>query len=203
MDLKTYILTEIDMLFSRYGIRSVTMDDIAKHLGMSKKTIYQHFSDKNKLVITLMKSKIASQVCIIDKGFEGVENAVHELFVAVDNLEEMLSNTNPTLFFDLQKYYPAAWALFKDFKEYVLYEKVLDNLKRGIEEQYYRAEINLEIIARMRIEQIDMAFNQMVFSVQKFSTSQVIRELTDHFLYGICTDKGQKLISDFKRKSEK
>lgn len=84
-----------------------------------------------------------------------------------------------------------------------MYEKVLDNLKRGIEEQYYRAEINLEIIARMRIEQIDMAFNQMVFSVQKFSTSQVIRELTDHFLYGICTDKGQKLISDFKRKSEK
>ena len=165
------------------------MDDIAKHLGMSKKTIYQHFSDKNKLVITLMKSKIASQASIISKGFEGVENAVHELFIAVDNLEEMLSNTNPTLFFDLQKYYPAAWALFKDFREHVLYEKVLDNLKRGIKEQYYRAEINLEIIARMRIEQIDMAFNQMVFSVQKFSTSQVIRELTDHFLYGICTDK--------------
>lgn len=203
MDLKTYILTEIDILFSRYGIRSVTMDDIAKHLGMSKKTIYQHFSDKNKLVITLMKSKIASQVYIIDKGFEGVENAVYELFIAVDNLEKMLSNTNPTLFFDLQKYYPAAWALFKDFREYVLYEKVLDNLKRGIKEQYYRADINVEIIARMRIEQIDMAFNQMVFSVQKFSTSQVIRELTDHFLYGICTDKGQKLISDFKRKSKK
>ncbi len=200
MDLKTHILAEIDVLFSRYGIKSVTMDDIAKHLGVSKKTIYQYFSDKNKLITTLMESKIAVQVNIMQKGFEGVENAVHELFIAVDNLEEMLSNINPTLFFDLQKYYPTAWALFKNFREHVLYEKVLENLRRGIKEHYYRTEINLEIIARMRIEQIDMAFNQMVFSVQKFSTSQVIRELTDHFLYGICTDEGRRLINDFKKK---
>ena len=200
MDLKTHILAEIDVLFSRYGIKSVTMDDIAKHLGVSKKTIYQYFSDKNKLITTLMESKIAVQVNIMQKGFEGVENAVHELFIAVDNLEEMLSNINPILFFDLQKYYPTAWALFKNFREHVLYEKVLENLRRGIKEHYYRTEINLEIIARMRIEQIDMAFNQMVFSVQKFSTSQVIRELTDHFLYGICTDEGRRLINDFKKK---
>ncbi len=200
MDLKTHILAEIDVLFSRYGIKSVTMDDIAKHLGLSKKTIYQYFSDKNKLITTLMESKIAVQVNIMQKGFEGVENAVHELFIAVDNLEEMLSNINPILFFDLQKYYPTAWALFKNFREHVLYEKVLENLRRGIKEHYYRTEINLEIIARMRIEQIDMAFNQMVFSVQKFSTSQVIRELTDHFLYGICTDEGRRLINDFKKK---
>ena len=194
MDLKTHILAEVDTLFCRYGIKSVTMDDIAKHLGISKKTIYQHFGDKNELVNTLIKIKIALQKQVINQELNKVENAVHELFIGVSNLEEVLSNTNPIFFFDLQKYHPTAWGFFKDFKENVLYEKVLDNLKRGIKESYYRPELNLEIIARARIEQIDMAFSQTVFTTQKFSTSEVMKELTTHFLYGICNNAGQKLI---------
>ena len=178
------------------------MDDIAKHLGMSKKTIYQYFVNKNKLIITLMKGKIDAQVAIISEDFEQIGNAVDEIFISVNKLEEILFNTNPIVFSDLQKYYPEAWILFKDFREHVLYKKVLDNLERGIREKYYRAEINVEIIARMRIEQIDMAFNQMVFPVQKFSISQVIRELTDHFIYGICTDQGRKLMAYLKRESK-
>lgn len=201
MDLKKHILAEVDKLFSRYGIKSVTMDDIAKHLGISKKTLYLHFSDKNELVMTLTESKIESQTYIINQGYDQVENAVQELFVAVNNLEEILADTNPILFFDLQKYHPQAWGLFKNFRENSVYEKMLNNLSRGIKEGYYRHEINLEIIARMRIEQIDMAFNQNVFSTQKYSMSQVMRELTIHFLYGICTPEGQKLISDFRNTS--
>ncbi|MFN8406538.1 MAG: helix-turn-helix domain-containing protein [Sphingobacteriaceae bacterium] len=202
MDLQAHILLEVDRLFSRYGIKGVTMDDIAKHLGMSKKTIYQYFGNKNKLIITLMKGKIDAQVAIISEDFEQIGNAVDEIFISVNKLEEILFNTNPIVFSDLQKYYPEAWILFKDFREHVLYKKVLDNLERGIREKYYRAEINVEIIARMRIEQIDMAFNQMVFPVQKFSISQVIRELTDHFIYGICTDQGRKLMAYLKRESK-
>lgn len=202
MDPKKHILSEVDKLFNRYGVKSVTMDDIARHLGMSKKTIYQYFENKNKLILTFMKEKIAAQVASINQGIEGVTNAVEELLFAVEKMEEILSQANPTLFFDLQKYYPEAWSLFRDFREHILYQKVLQNLQWGIAQKYYRSDINVEIIARLRVEQIDMAFNQQVFPVQKFSISQVIRALTEHFIYGISTESGRQILADFKQASQ-
>jgi len=189
-----FILQQSDLLFSQYGIKSITMDDIAKHLGMSKKTIYQHFDDKNDLLLKLMRLKMETQSCIIDECCDRADNAVHEVFFAITNLVEMLSRTNPTMFYDLQKFYPEAWAYFKDFRENVLLEKFKNNLKRGIAEGYYRPEIDIEIVSRMRIEQIEMSFNQQIFPVQQFSMSQVAKELTLHFVYGIANMKGFELI---------
>ncbi len=202
MDLKTRIIIEADSLFCQYGIKSVTMDDIAKHLGMSKKTIYLHFSDKNELVVDLMRNKMENQVCIMDKSAGESNDAVHEVFNAVINMKDMLSKMNPMLFYDLQKYHSEAWALFKEFRENNLFKNVNQNLKRGIKEGYFRTEINLDILTRMHIEQFDSAFNQTTYPIKDFNISQVMTELTEHFLYGICTLKGHKLINRYKQITE-
>ena len=199
MDLKDHIIAEADSLFCQYGIKSVTMDDIAKHLGMSKKTIYLHFSDKNELVVNLMRNKIENQVCMMDKSVDESSDAVQEVFTAVTNMKGMLSKVNPMLFYDLQKYHPQAWAFFKAFREKNLFKIINQNLKRGIKEGYFRPEINLNILTRMRIEQVDSAFNQTTYPINDFNISQVITELTEHFLYGICTLKGHKLINKYKQ----
>jgi len=202
LDLKDHILKEADKLFCQHGIKSVTMDDIARHLGMSKKTIYQHYKDKNDMVHILIKNKMETQICALDQNSVEASNAVDEVFRAVTQMQSMLSDINPILFYDLQKHHSEAWLVFKTFRESNLFKVIRHNLERGIEEGYYRKEINLEIISRMRIEQIDMAFNHTLTLVNKYGVLQVMKELTEHYLYGICTPEGHKLIKKCKHINE-
>ena len=199
MELKEYIITESDKLFCQFGFKRVTIDDIARHLGMSKKTIYTHFSDKNEIVNIVIEIKLNSQKCLIRANVDTAENAVHEVFFAVTNMKELLSNMNPTLFYDLQKYHPQAWIYFKEFREKHLYSTIYDNLIRGMKEGYYREDIKPDILTQMRLEQIDLIFNSSSdYTNGKYGIAQVMAELTEHFLYGICTLKGHKLINKYK-----
>jgi len=178
------------------------MDDIARHLGMSKKTIYQNYEDKNDMVHILIKNKMETQICVMDQNSVEASNAVDEVFRDVTQMQSMLSDINPILFYDLQKYHPDAWMVFKTFRESNLFKVIRHNLIWGIDEGYYRNEINLDIISRMRIEQIDMAFNHTLTLVNKYGVIQVMKELTEHYLYGICTPLGHKLINRYKQTIE-
>ncbi len=203
MEVKDYIISESDNLFCQYGFKSVTMDDIAKHLGMSKKTIYAHFSDKNEIVNMVIENKLNFQKCIIKEGSENAENAVHELFFAVTNMREVLSNMNPNLFYDLQKYHPQAWMQFNNFRQKNLFETIYNNLIRGLKEGYYRKDIKPDILTQVRLEQIDLIFsNSSEYTNGKYGIAQVMVELTEHFLYGICSLKGHKLINKYKEITE-
>lgn len=199
VEVKDHIISESDKLFCQYGFKSVTMDDIARHLGMSKKTIYMHFCDKNEIINTVIDLKLSSQKCLIKTNIETSENAVHEAFFAVTNMKQMLSNMNPILFYDLQKYHPKAWSYFKEFREKHLYSAIYDNLLAGIKEGYYREDIKPDILTQMRLEQIDLIFNMNSnYTNGKYGIVQVMTELTEHFLYGICTINGHKLINKYK-----
>jgi AcrR family transcriptional regulator len=202
LEVKEYIIEESDKLFCQYGFKSVTMDDIAKHLGMSKKTIYQHFSDKDELVNILIKAKLENQNCTMDFCATSAENAVHEIFFAITNIHELLSSMNPKLFYDLQKYHPKAWLYFKEFKENNLGKCIYANLERGINEGLYRDEINKDILTQMRLDQVDLLFNQHDhYTKNKYNIAQVMAEITEHFLYGVCNPKGLEKINYYKQKS--
>ncbi|MES2650597.1 MAG: TetR/AcrR family transcriptional regulator [Bacteroidota bacterium] len=202
MEVKEYIVEESDKLFCQFGFKSVTMDDIAKHLGMSKKTIYQHFSDKDELVNILIKEKLSTQDCNMDFFAAKAENAVEEIFYALTNIHELLSSMNPKLFYDLQKYHPKAWLSFKEFKEKNLGKCILHNLERGINEGLYRSEIKIDILAQMRLEQVDLLFSQHNhYTMNKYSLVQVMIEITEHFLYGVCNPKGLEKINYYKQQA--
>ena len=200
VEIKEYIVEEADKLFCQFGFKSVTMDDIAKHLGMSKKTIYQHFSDKDELVNILIQEKLRTQDCAMEICASKAENAVEELFFAITNIHELLSSMNPKLFYDLQKYHPKAWLSFKAFKEQNLGKCILLNLERGISEGLYRSEIKTDILAKMRLEQVDLLFSQNNhYTMNKYNLVQVMVEITEHFLYGICNLKGLEKINHYKQ----
>lgn len=202
VEVKEYIVEEADKLFCQFGFKSVTMDDIAKHLGMSKKTIYQHFSDKDELVNILIQDKLNAQDCAMDFCAAKAENAVEELFFAITNIHELLSSMNPKLFYDLQKYHPKAWLSFKAFKEKNLGKCILANLERGINEGLYRSEIKTDILAQMRLEQVDLLFNQTnQYTMDKYTLVQVMVEITEHFLYGVCNPKGLEKINYYKQQA--
>lgn len=202
VEVKEYIVEEADKLFCQFGFKSVTMDDIAKHLGMSKKTIYQHFSDKDELVNILIEEKLRLQDCAMDFCASKAENAVEEIFFAITTIHELLSSMNPKLFYDLQKYHPKAWLSFRAFKEKNLGKCIQLNLERGISEGFYRSEINTDILAQMRLEQVDLLFTHSDhYTMNKYNLVQVMVEITEHFLYGICNANGLKKINHYKQQA--
>src|SRR6201985_325403 len=160
-------------LFLKAGIKSVTMDDIAKHLGMSKKTIYQFFKDKNELVLALVKRKLQDdedQMCaIISKS----GNVIEEMINMMKCSEEIFSRINPIVIHDMQKYHPDAWKQFQNFKADVIVNTLEQLLSKGIKQGYIRPDIDVKIIAKMRVSQVELGFDTTVFPAAEFSPWKV------------------------------
>lgn len=199
LELREYIITESDKLFCQHGFKSVTMDDIAKHLGISKKTIYQHFKDKNELVNILITDKLDNQVCVMEDQRKA-ENAVHEIYISIETINNSLTEMNPNLFYDLQKYHPEAWLKFRAFREKCITKSIAENLERGISEGIYRTDLNKNIITLMRLDQLDMIFTQKNEVINSgHSINQIMAEVTEHFLHGIVNEKGLELYNNYKQ----
>lgn len=196
-NVEEYILEEAEKLFMKFGMRSVTMDDIAKHLGMSKKTIYANFKDKNELVLNLISKMIKSDECNMEDCIKNSDNAIEEVLLMMDFLKEMLAGVNPIVFYDLEKYHNEAYKLMMSFHQTHLYNNVKENLERGVKEKVFRADINTEILANSRVGQINWVFESELIRSGKFSMYDVIKELTFHFLFGICTLSGHVLINNY------
>ncbi len=196
------ILEGAQKLFSRFGLKSVTMDDIARDLGVSKKTIYQLYADKNELVKAYIGKEREEHTKIIEEIGKNAKNAIEEIILTMQFMSKTFNRINPNLFYDMQKYHPESWAIFREFKEKFLTKVVIQNIEKGKSEGLYRADINTKIMAQFRLEQVDMAMNPSVFPADKYNHSEVQMQLLDHFMHGICTLKGHKLINKYKQIEE-
>lgn len=197
-DIKSKILKGAESLFMKYGVRSISMDDIARHLSVSKKTLYQHFEDKEDIVTICCQAHIGDVTREFQEIENVAENAIEELAKISLCLKQNSEEMNPTLLFDLQKYHPKAWNVWLDHKNKFIRESVIRNLKQGIEEGYFRPEIKVEIIAAMRLELVQLAFDDQLFPPSKFKVAEVQMQIFDHFVYGLVTEKGRKLYQKYK-----
>ena len=187
-------------LFWRYGIRSVTMDDIARDLGISKRTIYQHYSDKEAILALVIQEEIREQKCEMQKLEELAENPIEEAMYATVQMQETLADMNPTLLYDLKKYYPNAWELFQNYKHEYIIRNIRDNLAKGIEMGLYRPDIDTDVLSLLRVEQIVLAFDPTVYPAKKFSMMHVQTQFLNHFLRGILSEKGFEYYNTIKDK---
>jgi AcrR family transcriptional regulator len=195
METKDRILKGAEELFFRFGIKGITMDDVAKHIGVSKKTIYLSYKDKNDIVHSLIYKILKENEEIFSGIHKRAKNIIDEVFLYMEQMQRFFGSINPTMFYDLQKYYPKSWKLFKDFKADFIMKMVEQSFIKGIKDGHVREDINTKILARLRVEEIELAFNPMVFPADKFKVAEVQLAMAEHFLYGICTLKGYKLIS--------
>lgn len=194
------IISESVVLFMEYGIRSVTMDDIARHLGMSKKTIYQHFKDKEEIILVSTHDYFRKEHERMVEMEKESENAVEALFNLTVCIRDQVRNIKSNVLFDLKKYYQKAWEKYTRFKHEVIYDTVLRNMNRGISEGLFRSDINPEILAQLRIGEIELSFNKEYFPEDKFSLVEIHEQLFEHFTYGILSEKGFKLFETYKQK---
>ena len=199
--MKETILSSVADLYLKYGIRSVSMDDLAHHQGISKKTLYQYFEDKNDLVNLVTSKLLDERMNEYRCAIEGSINAIDELFSVSKLMRKHFSEINPALMYDLQKYYTQAWELFLKHENEVVYRMVVNNLERGKSEHYFRMDLNVNVLAKIRVEQIHLSFDERIFPKDEFNFTDVQLQLFDHFLHGVLTETGLELYKNYQKKN--
>ncbi|MFM6947446.1 MAG: TetR/AcrR family transcriptional regulator [Aquirufa sp.] len=195
--MKSRILCKGTQLFFRYGVKSVTMDAIAAELGISKKTIYQHFPDKDSMVLQVVESFIESDSKKWDELDLKYPNVIEKMYKSFDMLKDMLTDLNPRILYEIQKYFPLAFQKFVEYKEEITIKKIQADFTLGIKEGYFRSDIEVELLARLRMAEVDLAFNPDFFPNNKLSLFETQLVFSDIFMRGILTEKGLTLYNSY------
>ncbi len=150
-------------LCKTFGVKSITMQDIAKECGISKKTVYEHFSDKNDLIDEVTAFMTGAYRDQLVECHAAGRDAIEALVMSIGHTELMARSTNPVLLFELEKYHPSAWKRVQYFKQVEIAGAIRDNLGRGIREGLYRANLRMDILVHLRLLQLDSLFNPLHF----------------------------------------
>ncbi len=203
MDLREKILLKAVEVLPMYGVKSVTMDDLAHRLSMSKKTIYQHFKDKSALVDAVVEQILQQDLDSLEHIKSKSNDAVEEIYLISLMLREMLSNMDASILFDLKKYYPFAYDKFNCHKEENIKRSFEENLKQGVKQGVFRGDINIEILSKLKMHTIEWSIDPDVFSPKDYKLFDVQIELFDHYMFGVLSEKGHELLKKYKTKYEK
>lgn len=178
--------------FTKYGVRNTTMDDIARLMGISKKTLYQEFKDKKDLVrvtFGLILERDQREMSFIK---DSETDVVDHLVKISKMIRRRLSEINPMAIFEVQKYFPEVWDLFEAHREKVIMTDFVNIIERGKQLGYFRDEIDSQIMARLRVNQISEALNPKNYSNRSVNLAEEQLQTMDHFLHGIFTEKGRE-----------
>lgn len=193
-DKKLEILERASAVFIRYGIKSVTMDDLARELGMSKKTIYKYFSDKNQLVVSIIEMKLEMDQALCLNNQSQSQNAIDDIISMSTLILEQLNNVNPTVFFDIKKYHSEASKLLHDHKWNFLLSIITANIERGKAEGFYKKDLETDIISRLYMSNMEVILNGTIFPWPEFQIQDLIKTKIKFHLYGLVNDKGREYL---------
>ncbi len=189
-------------IFMKYGIKSVNMDDMSRHLGISKKTLYQFVKDKEDLV-----KKSVNHFC--NKEDEEIRhicaqgmNAVDESLEIMKWVLSVLQQVHPSVNYDLEKYHPAIAREMKENRHRAVYDCMRMNMKKGQKEGYYRKDFNADVIAKLYIVRIDIIFDQTLFPMEEHNLGELYKEIFKYHIRGIASEKGLDYLKE-KLKSSK
>jgi AcrR family transcriptional regulator len=181
-------------LFNRYGIRSVTMDDICSELGMSKKTIYQYVRSKEDLVKAMLESRIHAVMEIFRNASGPDMNAMDTLVNFSRLMGEYMKNLkiNPSLDYDLKKYYPDIYRDHIEQRNQAMHHHIAENIRQGIDQGLYRPDLNAGLIASLLIIKIENLTEPDSASDGTYSFKKMYKVMIENHIRGIANKKGVK-----------
>jgi len=194
------ILEKVRCLYLKYGIKSITMDDVARELGISKKTLYQYVVDKTDLVTKVLDVEITRNSGGFDiTNIKGID-AVDEMIMLNKHVIEMLKEYNPSTAYDLKKYYPDLFRKFYESRHQKMFEWILNNLRRGKSEKLYRPEINEEIIAKLYVYRNEVIIENDQFDLKEYISPKFFNEVLIYHIRGIASEKGINILAGYLNK---
>lgn len=188
------IVEKVCKLYQNYGIKSITMDDVARELGYSKKTLYQLFRDKNELVSAVVDHQFNEKIANLDQAMENQENAIEAIFGFYKVQISLLREHKPSFVFDLKKYYKNVAESLHQKRQDKILSAMKANLKRGKEEGLYRQDIDEDLITRIHFVRIESILSSGLFPLEEILSMTFFTEVFKYHLYGVMSDKGRAYL---------
>lgn len=194
------ILDKSDELIRQFGARALTMDLLAKELGISKKTIYQYFDNKAALVYACVTRDLEKSQQHISSIVTDSKDAVEELVNIGAYFVEQFRQMQSGIMYELEKYFSDSWDLIREHKMGFALGVINTNLERGIKEGLYRKDVNKDVVAKFYISKTDMIFNQQFFPYPQYKVTEIYLELLKYHLHAVATPEGLEKFKIYKKK---
>ncbi|MCB2197318.1 MAG: TetR/AcrR family transcriptional regulator [Bacteroidetes bacterium] len=188
------ILGRVGELYNKYGIKSVTMDDVARELGISKKTLYQYVVNKNDLVSKVLDYLLNQKNCVFKELLSKDLNAIEELLEVGVYIIKSIKDYNPSTQYDLKKYYPELYTKFHDVRKERMHQSILKNIEKGKEQGLYRKELDNDIIAKIQTSRFIHMSSDEFFDRDEMLKPQYVMELFIYHIRGIANNKGLEVL---------
>lgn len=184
------ILKESSHLFIKYGLRSLSMDDICREIGISKKTLYQYVANKTELISKTLDFVVKDAVSAVEQATQEGCNAIDQLLIVSRKVCSEMHHFNPSITFDLQKYYPEIYRNFNQAKKEIIFRQIVENMKRGISEGLYRDDLPVDLVARLYVQKLEYINDPDFLQSEDFSFSNMFQVMFDNHIRGISNVKG-------------
>lgn len=188
-------LERVESLFLRLGIKSLTMDDVARELGISKKTLYQMVENKDDLVRKVLENHIDREKSQCMTMALQAANAVEEMVFVMDSNSQEFAQMKANVVYDLQKYHRSVWMLIRSFQNEFMHKMVIANLNRGQSEGLYRTDMDIDLIARIHLATVFTLFDEDLFPSASIRRETLFREYMMHYMHGIVSQQGLQLLT--------
>ncbi|MCB0705440.1 MAG: TetR/AcrR family transcriptional regulator [Saprospiraceae bacterium] len=201
MDTKQKILSSAAELFMRYGIKSVSMDDIARELGISKKTLYQVVDNKAELIDEVIAQYLEGEECSIETIRKSATDSIEEMLLISAHVTQVMRQLRPATIYDLQKYHKSAWMRIEGHHQEHVYKVVSDNILAGIQQGLYREEVDADIIARLYVSKSFVLVDEKIFPLKDFHRDKLLLEFIYYHIHGIASAKGLEVLQKYKNQN--
>ncbi len=191
------IIQASDTLFLKYGIKSISMDDIAREIGISKKTLYEHIESKEDLIKEIMQAHIEEDQQYITDIQSNQLDAIEQMIQIASYVVNILRKMNPRTMYDLKKYYRKIYTSWEIFQRVHIYEVIYKNLSDGIDKDLYRDNLDIDIITKLYVSNSMLIVDDTLFDATKYHRDKVFLEHIKYHMHSICTTKGLRLFKKY------
>jgi AcrR family transcriptional regulator len=196
-----HLLKQAGEIFMRYGLKSVTMDDVCRELGISKKTLYQYVSDKNDLIAKVLDQDIQEDEKVICALQTSGLSAIDELLHIQKMVTEKVQHMHSSIIYDLKKYYPESWGRIIRHRNEFIVGCIEQNIIKGQQEGVFRTDIHSALIAKIYASRIEVSIDPSLYSGLKITPAEVYAEAMRYHIRGIATEKGLKYLESTQNKT--
>ena len=182
-------------LFMRYGIKSMTMDEVARQLGISQKTLYQSVDNKKDLVKKMMEFHIDCEQCSMEETVSKCDNAIDEIMVMTKEVSNQMKQMHPSVLFDLRKYHPEAFQILVRHKDEFVRKSIHANLENGIKEGFYRTNMNATIVTELYLSMMSAIMNPENTPAKDINAHEIHGEMMRYHIGGIASSKGREYLT--------
>lgn len=188
------ILLQAGELFAKYGIKSMTMDDVSRQLGISKKTLYQYVDNKKDLVKKSIQLHINDEKCCMEDVLSSKGNAIDELMKMTKMVGSQMKEMHPSVIFDLKKYHLEAYKCLANHRDDFIYVSIKRNIENGMRSGLYRSNINPEILTRLYLSMVNVIMDPESSILEGHSKSEIYIEMIRYHIRGIASAKGREYL---------